>query len=58
VVIFVCHGIVGGRSSNNNDRVLLEKVTAITLEDGKQTNARRTSPIPQVGEITRYMTCP
>jgi hypothetical protein len=37
-----------GRSSNNNDRVLLEKVTAITLEDGKQTNARRTSPIPQL----------
>ena len=38
--------LTGG--GGNKDRVLLEKVSAITLEHGKMTNARRTSAIPQV----------
>ena len=37
--------ITGG---SDKDKVLLEKVSAITLEEGKMTNARRTSAIPQV----------
>ena len=37
-----------GGGGGNKDRVLLEKVSAITLEHGKMTNARRTSAIPQV----------
>ncbi|XP_019855547.1 PREDICTED: store-operated calcium entry-associated regulatory factor-like [Amphimedon queenslandica] len=33
---------------NNKDKVLLEKVTSITLEEGKMTNARRSSAIKQL----------
>ena len=40
--------LLGG--SNNKDKVLLEKVTAITLEEGRMTNARRSSAIPQVNQ--------
>ena len=40
--------LLGG--SNNKDKVLLEKVTAITLEEGRMTNARRSSAIPQVSQ--------
>jgi len=40
--------IYGWGNSGNKDRVLLEKISAITLEQGKMTNARRVSPIPQM----------
>ena len=43
--------LLGG--SNNKDKVLLEKVTAITLEEGRMTNARRSSAIPQVNHPAR-----
>lgn len=39
---------VSAWGSSSQDRVLLEKVSAITLEEGKMTNARRSSPIPQL----------
>ena len=32
------------------DRVLLTDVKALTLEHGKMTNYRRTSPVPQVSQ--------
>lgn len=32
----------------NSDKVLLEKVTALTLEQGKMTNGRRSAPVPQL----------
>ena len=38
----------GGGGANNKDRVLLEKVTALTLEEGKMTTGRRSSPVQQV----------
>ena len=44
-MLFSC---LAGGGGGNKDRVLLEKVAAITLEHGKMTNARRTSAIPQV----------
>ena len=37
-----------GGSNSNNDKVLLEKVTALTLEQGKMTTGRRSSPVQQV----------
>ena len=37
---------------SNPDKVLLEKVTAITLEEGRMTNSRRVSPVQQVRRIT------
>ena len=37
---------------SNQDKVLLEKVTAITLEEGKMTNSRRVSPVQQVRRVT------
>ena len=40
---------VGG--SDDKNKVLLEKVTAITLEQGKMTTGRRVSPIPQVCNV-------
>ena len=38
----------GGRGGDSKDRVLLEKVSAITLEEGKTTTGRRSSPVQQV----------
>ena len=38
----------GGGGANDKERVLLEKVTAVTLEDGKMTTGRRSSPVQQV----------
>ena len=47
-VDFHAFSCLTGGGGGNKDRVLLEKVSAITLEHGKMTNARRTSAIPQV----------
>ena len=38
----------GDGTTSTVDRVLLEKLSAITLEQGKMTTARRVSAIPQV----------
>ena len=47
---------LAGGGGGNKDRVLLEKVSTITLEHGKMTNARRTSAIPQVrGWVCMYV---
>ena len=52
-MLFSC---LAGGGGGNKDRVLLEKVAAITLEHGKMTNARRTSAIPQVcGYVCMYV---
>ena len=37
-----------GGSSSNKDKVLLKEVTALTLEQGKMTTGRRSSPVQQV----------
>ncbi len=34
--------------TSNNDKVLLSEVSSITLERGKMTNGRRSSPVPQL----------
>ena len=39
-----------GGSSGNKDRILLREVTALTLEQGKMTTGRRSSPVQQVGD--------
>ena len=53
-MLFSC---LAGGGGGNKDRVLLEKVAAITLEHGKMTNARRTSAIPQVCEYVCMYVC-
>lgn len=47
----VCNVAVDGTggSSGGKDRVLLREVTALTLEQGKMTTGRRSSPVQQVG---------
>ncbi len=38
--------VIGG--SSNHDRVLLADMKAVTLENGKMTTGRRSSPVPQL----------
>lgn len=44
-------GAFGGHDKYN-DRMLLSEVSALTLYHGKMTNARRSSPVPQVNVTT------
>ncbi|XP_069781168.1 store-operated calcium entry-associated regulatory factor [Narcine bancroftii] len=47
VVLCLCFGLLA-EASHDSERVLLREVQALTLYNGRYTNGRRTSPVPQL----------